>query len=317
MGKAISREPRVNLCRNARKPCLRRASDLLKSEPLIRRLEVQARRLVGATLGRLARIPIQQEWIQFQFYHGVLDDQRGVFQRQLAFLRRHGDFIGLDEALALLRSASRLGGRYFCLTFDDGFKNVFTNAVPILKELQIPAAFFLPTKYIGLDLEQDWEQIAPFYERSWRNYPGVFEFLSWDECRKLAAAGFVVGSHTHSHRRLTDLTSDEAARELSLSKQILEDRLGCPCRHFCCPWGRPGRDYDPGVHPQLTRRVGYESFFTAEKGPSFKGDSAFILRRTGCETELSPAVLRYSLFSPFALRRGRSFQAATAVSSPS
>ena len=304
----------MNLCPKARKPCLRRASDLRKGELLTRRLETQARRMVGAALGRLARIPIGQEWIQFQVYHCVLDDQRGVFQRQLTFLRRHGDFIGLDEALAALRSRSAFGGRYFCLSFDDGFRNVFTNAVPILKELQIPAAFFLPTKYIGLDLEQDWEQIAPFYERSWLDYPGVFEFLSWDECRKLAAAGFAVGSHTHSHRRLTDLTHDEATRELSLSKQILEDQLTRPCLHFCCPWGKVGRDYDPAVHPQLARNVGYESFLTADAGPSFKGDSAFTLRRTPCETDLSPALLRYSIFSRFALRQGRSFQAASTVS---
>ncbi len=301
----------MNICRNSLTPRLRRETDLRKGATLTRRVEAQARRLVCAALGQFARIPAEKEWIQFQFYHWVLDDQLATFRRQLAFLRRHGDFIGLDDALAALRSRSGIGGRYFCLTFDDGFKNWFTNVVPILKELEIPAAFFIPTKYIGLDLDQDWEQIAPFYERSWSGYYGAFEFLTWDECRQIAAAGFTIGSHTHSHQRLTNLLPDEARNELLLSKQIIEAQLSHPCRHFCCPWGKVNRDFDPALHPQMARRLGYDSFLTAEEGLSIPGDSAFYIRRTGCEPEFHPAMLRYSLFSPSGLRRDRSLDTET------
>jgi len=270
---------------------------------LTRRLASRAQRLAYAGLGRLARIPAQKEWLLFQFYHYVLDDQRTAFHRQLASLRRHGDFIGLDDALAALRSPAGIGGRYFCLTFDDGFKNWFTNVVPVLAQLQIPAAFFLPTKYIGLDLETDWEQIGPFYEESWSDLPGAFEFLNWNECRQIAAAGFAIGSHTHTHQRLTNLQLDEVREELMHSKQIIEAELSRPCRHFCCPWGKVHRDFDPTLHPRMARDLGYDSFLTTEEGLSVHGDSAFWIRRTGCEPDFHPAMLRYSLFSPVGAKR--------------
>src|SRR5208282_6129338 len=146
------------------------------------------------------------------------------------------------DAVSALQSPAGIGGRYFCVTFDDGFKHGFTNAAPLLIKFKVPAAFFIPTQYIGLDLDRDWQEIAPFYERSWSEYEGVFEFLDWDQCRQLAAAGFTIGSHTHSLRRLTALPPEEAEKELTRSKREIETRLGRPCRHFCCPWGKRGWD---------------------------------------------------------------------------
>src|SRR5438309_164771 len=79
----------------------------------------------------MAQPPEEREWIQVAFYHWVLDDQREVFRRQLESLRKYGDFISLDDAVELLRSGNRIGGRYFAITFDDGFKNCLANAVPV------------------------------------------------------------------------------------------------------------------------------------------------------------------------------------------
>lgn len=285
--------------RNSPVLCLRRQSDLQIGNTLFQRLHAQARRLAWAALGGLARPPAQKEWIQFQFYHWVLDDQRAMFRRQLALLRQYGDFLSLDDAVTALQSPTGIGGRYFCVTFDDGLKHCFTNAVPLLSEFEVPAAFFVPTRYIGLDLDRDWEEISAFYGGSWSQYKGVFEFLNWDECKQLASVGFTIGSHTHSHRRLTLLPPEEAEQELSRSKQIIEDRLGRECRHFCCPWGKRYRDFDPAVHPEMARRIGYVSFLTAEEGLSLRGDSVYSIRRAGCEPELTPAMLRYALFPPF------------------
>jgi len=283
---------------------MRREADLCRGTALTSRLDARLRRLACGALGRLACIPAQKEWIQFQLYHWVLDDQRWPFRRQLEFLRQHGDFISLDDALVALQSPSGIGGRYFCVTFDDGFRNGLTNAVPVMQELRIPAAFFISTKYIGLDLDRDWAEIAPFYERSWSDLPGAFEFLTWDECRQIAAAGFTIGSHTHTHRRLTHLKPEDAREEFLISKQIIEAQLSRDCRHFCCPWGKVDRDFDPLVHPQIAQSVGYSTFLTAEEGLTLHGDSAFYIRRTACESDFHPAVLRYSLFSPSAARRG-------------
>lgn len=265
-------------------------------ETTLERLSEGVLNVARSAAGAFCQPPKGRDWIIFQFYHWVLDDERDAFERQLKFLRRYGDFVSLDDAVAALQSPTGISGRHFCVTFDDGFKHCFTNAAPILKELEVPAAFFLPTRYIGLTLADDWEQIAPFYEKSWTGQKYFFEFLSWDECRQLSAAGFTLGSHTHSHARLATLQPAEAETELKISKQIVEERLGVPCRHFCAPWGKSGRDFNPLVHPEMAKALGYASFLTTDYGVNRRGDSAHAIRRIGSIPVQSPLRLRYSLF---------------------
>jgi peptidoglycan/xylan/chitin deacetylase (PgdA/CDA1 family) len=277
-------------------PPLRRRRDLWRGRSLPRRLVARVRRGALSARGLLCTLPSAREWVLFPYYHWVLDDEQEAFGRQLRFLRNYGDFISLDDAVAALESPSGVGGRYFCLTFDDGYRNWFTNAVPVLKELDVPAAFFVCTKYIGLDLDEDWEDIAPFYERSWSKYGRCFEFLDWDQCRQMATAGFTIGSHTHTHARLTTLKPAEVEQELSISKDAIEARLGCACRHFCCPWGRPARDFDPALHPMIARKLGYVSFLTTDEGPNFPGASPFAIRRNDVAPDQGRLLLRHSAF---------------------
>lgn len=262
------------------------------------------RRQAWSAIGSLARPPAEKEWIRFQFYHWVLDDQRVSFSRQLRFFRQYGDFLSLDEAIAAMESPSGLGGRYFCLTFDDGFKNCITNAVPVLVEENVPAAFFVATHYVGLDFEKDWERIAPFYDQSWNRLDGGFEFLDWDDLRRMAVNGFTIGSHTCSHARLARLSPADAELELARSKEELQEKLRLDCRHFCCPWGKQGRDYNPDVHPAMAQKLGYASFLTTDEGVIYAGGSPFAIPRIGYDDpSLSPSALRYATFMP--LRRER------------
>ena len=103
-------------------------------------------------------------WIRFPFYHHVFDDERDGFARQLDYMGSQGDFIGLDDAVAMLDAGDAIDGHYFCVTFDDGFKNWITNAMPILLEKKAPAAFFVVTGYIGTSLDLDREKLLGFYD---------------------------------------------------------------------------------------------------------------------------------------------------------
>jgi peptidoglycan/xylan/chitin deacetylase (PgdA/CDA1 family) len=246
-------------------------------------------------MGIFSLRPRGREWILFPFYHWVLDDERESSSRQLRSLRQWGDFITLDQAVDAMDQSSSLGGAYFCLTFDDGFRNCMTNAVPVLQDMGIPAAFFVPTKFIGLSLDGNWDQIAPFYRRSWSKYRRFFEFLTWEDCRRMVAAGFTVGSHTHSHIRLAEASLIDAERELADSKHIIEKELGKPCRHFCCPWGQPGKDFDPAIHPELARRLGYASFSTTQEGANHPRQSPFHIRRNDVAPDQGSLLFRYSI----------------------
>jgi peptidoglycan/xylan/chitin deacetylase (PgdA/CDA1 family) len=69
------------------------------------------------------------------------------------------------------------------------------------------------------------------------NDPGHDDHLTWSQLREAVDTGLVtVGAHTHGHTDLSAATEAEAEDEMRSSKDLVEDRLGVPCRHFAYPW---------------------------------------------------------------------------------
>jgi len=228
-------------------------------------------------------------WIRFPYYHYVFDDERQEFTRQLDYLRQFGEFISIGDAVKILEDGGAIDGNYFCITFDDGFKNNATNAVPILVDKDAPAAFFLVTDMIGRDVEADREHLLRFYD----DENILMEFLDWQDCRKMIDAGMTIGSHTANHQRLSNLDEAGAIEEMTISRNTIEEKLGIGCEHFCAPFGIPAEDFDPGRDPDLARRCGYGSFLTAERGANRKGGSPFMIRRDHMLANWGISQLRY------------------------
>src|SRR4029077_18595329 len=88
--------------------------------------------------------------------------------------------------------------------------------------------------------------------------------IDWDEIAELERAGVWLASHGISHRPLADLEVDEAAREITLSKLRLEERLGRQVRAFSFVKGSEPH-YKP-VHLSLVRQAGYDVAFTSVSG---------------------------------------------------
>lgn len=227
-------------------------------------------------------------WIRFPFYHYVFNDERRGFERQLRYLKNYGCFISFDDAISLLESTDPIEGRYFVLSFDDGFKNCIQNALPILVENRVPCTFFISVEYIDSCLTQF---PNPF------GYTAPVEFLTWDDCRQLQAAGMIIGSHTLSHRSLIDLNLEKAFHELKDSKRQIENQLGRACKHFAAPRGKPGVDFSVQRDPVIAGQVGYRSFATAQPGAMRRGQSPFFLRRTSVHPSLDNLELRHALLS--------------------
>ena len=207
-------------------------------------------------------IPRGLNWIQFPYYHHVFDDERNGFDEHLKYMKNFGDFISLDDAVDVLESNRPIDCRYFCITFDDGFKSCITNAMPILLKYKVPATFFIPTKYIGSSVDRDSELCSGFYEGE----KIMMEFLSWEDCRKMAQEGMSFGSHSVSHIRLINLSEEDVERELKDSKSIIECELGQPCVNFCPPVGHPGVDFLVDRDIKIAKRLGYRSFATGRRG---------------------------------------------------
>src|SRR5438445_11563054 len=89
-------------------------------------------------------------------YHGMPADTRATFIRQIEYMRSLGDFVTASQAVEILDSGARIHGRYFCITFDDGRKDAFENAVPILAEHGIPSIFFVVPSWISTASYGSW-----------------------------------------------------------------------------------------------------------------------------------------------------------------
>lgn len=98
-----------------------------------------------------------------------------------------------------------------------------------------------------------------------RAVPAGYEAMNWDELRAAAAEGVEIGCHTKTHPILSRLgTSQELQSETAGAKELIEQRLGFPIRHFCYP---NGRREDVGEAARLcVREAGFETAVTTTAG---------------------------------------------------
>jgi len=160
----------------------------------------------------------QMRWLVAYRYHTIT-------QRQLF------------DALELGR---RLPPRPVLITFDDGYRDVYGKAMPILARLRLRATEYVITDRIsGPDPS----------------------FLTWGYLRKLERHGVEIGSHTVHHLELTGLSDSAAMAELVESRRALESQLGHPVQWFSYPAGA----FDAHA-AQLVRRAGYVLAVTTTPG---------------------------------------------------
>jgi peptidoglycan/xylan/chitin deacetylase (PgdA/CDA1 family) len=133
--------------------------------------------------------------------------------------------VDLNTAARMINSGTCLQNSVV-ITFDDGFRDFYTHALPILQEHQFPATMFVVSGFVR-------SQPASFEGR---------EFMSGGEMREIESLGITIGSHTVSHPRLHSLPWKDIERELKESKQSIEDRLGQPVSSFSHPYAFPEQD---------------------------------------------------------------------------
>lgn len=222
--------------------------------------------------------------IPILMYHSISDDRQSnlqpyfrtatppaTFRRHMTYLRVSGySTVTLSEALNLLRSPPM---RQSCrdtkgnhpmvvLTFDDGFRDFYTNAFPVLDDLGQKATVFLPSDYIG------------------KSFITGQKCLDEQEIRELAARGIEFGSHTVTHPQLSRLARPRLIRELEDSKARIEDIVGSEIYLFSYPYRFPEEDR-PFIRNlrRLLERLGYSAGVTTSIGCARFGDDPFFLAR--------------------------------------
>jgi peptidoglycan/xylan/chitin deacetylase (PgdA/CDA1 family) len=214
-----------------------------------------------------ARLPHRELAVPILMYHRVGPIEPGapaitdaltvtppVFDAQMRWLHASGfHAITQRRLFDALEHGARLPRNPVLITFDDGYRDVLWNAVPLLHRLRMPATAYVITGRID---------------------DGDPSFLSWPELRALEANGVAVGSHTVHHLALTSLTPEQALYELEASRRTLQRHLRRPVQWFAYPAGA----VDAAVLP-LVRRAGYVLAVTTRPGDVQSAAEPFLLHR--------------------------------------
>ena len=253
-----------------------------------------------------------------------------AMRERLAFLARHYSVIDLDE-LARQHATGAFKPRQVVLTFDDGFENFRTAAVPLLREQRMTATNYLVSEYLENPtpnyrmMVRDVLRLAPprhatvtlpggatiepsaglgaIESAALREFDSrngdlaaraaylsrlcdvlgvspqplldqrVWHCMTSETVRSLAADGFAMQLHTHSHLNVVDHAA-QTAEQVAACKAIVERTTGVPAPHFCYPSGR----WTKSIWPVLEAR-GVVTATTTRSGPNLPSTPLLALRR--------------------------------------
>jgi len=263
---------------------------------------------------------------------GIIHTAR-TFEAHVKLIAERYRPVTLDQVYQFLADGASVPERAVAFTFDDGFRDNYSVAAPILERYGIRAAFYLTTGPVATgslpwfcrlrhafnltekaawvdsftnsrwDLSDEATRRTAFRETAKRCAQCVGErqeqfvlqversldapplrqarlMMNWDECRALRRAGHIIGSHAVTHPNLAYVSRDDALRELTESKRVLEEQLGESVVHFSYP--------SPTLQPHwtartlaLTKAAGYKTAVTCTVGLTTSARDPLSLPRLG------------------------------------
>jgi len=239
--------------------------------------------------------PVNEVRIPILMYHSVADmsDQDmhsyyqttispAAFEEQMSFLcRNHYVAINLNDALQQLQDQKSNGRRkVVVLTFDDGYRDLYTQAFPILEKYGFKATAFLSTGFIG--------KRPLHFQRT--------ECLSWTDVRELHRYGMSFGSHSVTHPKLRYLDETTLQHELTHSRDTIQEELGSTVDSFSYPFAFPEED------KKFTRKLrnlmgtaGYAIGVSTILGTASLSDDRLFLKRLPMSSEDDLALFKAKL----------------------
>jgi peptidoglycan/xylan/chitin deacetylase (PgdA/CDA1 family) len=219
-----------------------------------------------------------QGGLRILFYHRIADEQDPLavrvdrFREQMEWLAGQGyravDVVSACGALPEPGGGARARERLIGLSFDDGYRDVAENALPVLDALGFSATVFVVTGAVDGTVTFGWYERQP-------------ELLSWEEIERLdATSALCFEAHSETHPNLLSLTPEAARWELARSKATLESHLGRPVGGFCYPAGLFG-----SRERRLAAECGFQLAVGSEPGANDARTDPLVLRRTQIEPD--------------------------------
>lgn len=198
--------------------------------------------------------------------HDELRFSAQTFEELCRYWQDHFDMVALDALFSAAAADEGQSHSLLAITFDDGYADNAEVAAPILYRLGLSATFFIVTGCLDGEVEPHWygEKRPP-------------RMMNWQQAKELEKAGFSLGSHTHSHARLSTLRPELRTAELERPLLRLRQELLAPSLDFAFPFGQPQdcRDIDRAA----IRAAGYRSAFACHGGVYASGDDRYHLNR--------------------------------------
>lgn len=176
-----------------------------------------------------------------------------TFEEQLEYLQENGyATVTLHDLFEAFKGRQTLPARPIILTFDDGYYDTYSYALPLLQQYGMKAVIFAVPRLLGT--------------------PG---YLGWEEFDALHASGvFEIGAHSLTHGVLPQMTESHEKNEIVQSKKILENRLEQPVEFFAYPYG----EYKQRTI-EITKKAGYLGAVTTHYGTVHMEKNPFELTR--------------------------------------
>jgi len=203
-----------------------------------------------------------------------------IFTKQMQWLRQQGyRTMDLSEMQAAFEAGHDLSKRVV-LTFDDGYRDFYCDAYPVLRRFGFTATVFLATDRIrdtSIRLE------------------GA-DYLTWNEVRELSSQGITFGSHSVTHADLRSLGPEQIEYELGYSKETIEQQIGAPVESFSYPFTLPEEDGDFIRYlADSLENMGYASGVSSTIGRAMPKDPRFFLPRLSLNSWDDQDLLRAKL----------------------
>jgi peptidoglycan/xylan/chitin deacetylase (PgdA/CDA1 family) len=186
------------------------------------------------------------------------------FAKQISHLKKQGFvFYSASELIEYYLEHQRFPAKAITLTFDDGWKDNYTNAFPVLREHGIKATIFLVPSCIGT-----------VSSKVVAEGESAREHLSSEEIIEMSHHGIEFGSHSVNHKHLHQLAPQEIEYEVEESKRQIENLIQQPCKVFAYPAG-----FFTETAQDAVKKAGYIAAFSSVYGPVEKLD-IYALNRT-------------------------------------
>jgi peptidoglycan/xylan/chitin deacetylase (PgdA/CDA1 family) len=195
----------------------------------------------------------------------ILNTPPFMFDRHMEWLREEGYCVlPAEEALRRLLEGS-LPPRSVLITFDDGYRDNFTEAYPVLRKFGFPAVLFPSTDFV----------LGVSGHPRYKNWTEPIEYLTPEQIREMGENGIDFGSHGKTHALFPSLSRREAGSEIQESRKRLEDWTGKSVTLFAYPNGLYTEE-----HVDLLENLNFGGAFTTKAGTNTKETPRFELRRT-------------------------------------